>query len=258
MSIGSNLSLRLRLLRVALTKRFVHGDIQELALAYGNLPIGDIIGDLAPIELLRRVTVDSLNLPLPDFTPIRAADFGASGSAPASWNSEAVTARFVGELVAVMQARTVFEIGCFTGFTSAHIATALRGTAGSHFHYLDFDAEHLAATTRVLTDRGLAQHSTPHLGASVDPKMLAELPNTADLIFIDTTHEYNDTVAEIAAYGPRLTAQGVLVLHDSIRFPGVRKAINEAQRDYRVLTIATERGNGLTVLLPRGTERMHR
>lgn len=249
MSIVSNLRTRARLLRAALTRRYVYREIVNLALEVGNLPVTDVVGDLEPIELCARLGRGKPYVP-PDFSRIVPSDVIVESAATTSWTSEPATAQFIGRLAALMQAKVVFEIGCFTGYTTVHLAMALQPSDG-HIHYLDFDRSHLDTATKNLQRLGLHARATPYCGASVAPAVLAALPARADLIFIDTTHEYSDTVAEIAAYRQRLSPGGVIVLHDSIRFAGVRRAIAEVYESFGVLTFATERGNGLTVLVPR-------
>lgn len=250
MSISSNLSVRLHLLRTALTKRFIYTDIVDLACAYGNLPVEDVIGDLEPIAMLRQVGGLATHA-WPDFSAIKPDSMIGGPAHRQDWSSERNAAEFVGRLAAVMEARVVIELGCFIGYTSLHIATALRtqATAG-HLHYVDCADEYLATTGDNLRRLSLDAWATPHRGTSCDPALLTKLPRQADLVFIDTTHGYEDTRDEIATYGPRLTPGGCLALHDSIRFPGVRRAIAEVRDRFRICTFATERGNGLSVLLP--------
>ena len=52
-------------------------------------------------------------------------------------------------------------------------------------------------------------------GNDTDPAVAAQLPDTCDLLFIDTSHAYEHTVAELALYGPRVRPGGLIVLHDT-------------------------------------------
>jgi len=250
MSLLNNLRVRGRLLRAALTRRFVYPDVVSLALEHGHLPVVDVAADLEPFAFFEHVAGDGA-MPRVDFTALASLAVEESETT-AEWTSERGTAEFVARLAALMRAQTVFEIGCFTGYTTAHLATVLHAAnRDGRLHYLDFDAAHLAKAAARLRQLQLDHLATPHRGRSTDPAVLAALPATADLVFIDTTHGYEDTRDEIALYGRRLAPRGLLVLHDSIRFPGVRQAIGEVRAAYRVFTFATERGNGLTVLVPR-------
>lgn len=74
-------------------------------------------------------------------------------------------------------------------------------------------------------------------GDDLDPAVLRQLPPAADIVFIDTSHRYDQTLAELNVYYPRVRAGGKIVLHDTelarpigsevgIRFP-VKTAVEE-------------------------------
>ena len=52
-------------------------------------------------------------------------------------------------------------------------------------------------------------------GDDMDPAVQAQLPPQCDVLFIDTSHEYKHTLAELRAYMPRLTPGGVALFHDT-------------------------------------------
>jgi len=41
------------------------------------------------------------------------------------------------------------------------------------------------------------------------------LPNTADILFLDTSHTYNHTLAELELYVPRVKSGGICFFHDT-------------------------------------------
>ena len=41
------------------------------------------------------------------------------------------------------------------------------------------------------------------------------LPEAVDLLFIDTSHLYHDTVRELAAWGPLMASRSAIILHDT-------------------------------------------
>jgi len=49
-------------------------------------------------------------------------------------------------------------------------------------------------------------------GDDLSPQVLAGLPATADVVFIDTAHTYDHTLAELRAYAPRAP---LVLLHDT-------------------------------------------
>jgi len=251
MSSLTNLKCRLKLLKLALFKRFVYDDIDRIAVARG-LKHSDIIGTVGPLELIAKLRANPVDRPVPDFSRLRTEELIIEHGWTVNWSSEPSVARFMGQLAYACRATTVLEIGCFIGWTTAHIATALRSVGGSaRVHYLDYDEETLARATAALSRTGLADWGVPHHGGSLDPVVQAKLPRHADIIFIDTTHDYEQTRDEIHYYTGHLAPGGCLVLHDAIRYPGVRRAIHEGQGRFDICTFATERGNGVSVLIPK-------
>lgn len=55
----------------------------------------------------------------------------------------------------------------------------------------------------------------PIVGDDLDPDVAAQVPAHCDVLFIDSSHDYEHTRAELALYGPRVVAGGVIVLHDT-------------------------------------------
>ena len=52
-------------------------------------------------------------------------------------------------------------------------------------------------------------------GSDMDPDIYAKLPPEVDVLFIDTSHEYQHTLDELDAYVPRVVKGGVVLLHDT-------------------------------------------
>ncbi|HEU5394693.1 MAG TPA: class I SAM-dependent methyltransferase [Candidatus Methylomirabilis sp.] len=52
-------------------------------------------------------------------------------------------------------------------------------------------------------------------GEDLDPFVLSQLPAEADVVFVDTDHRYELTLAEIREYAGRVRSGGCLVLHDA-------------------------------------------
>jgi cephalosporin hydroxylase len=59
-------------------------------------------------------------------------------------------------------------------------------------------------------------------GDDMDPSVQSLLPAQADVFFLDTSHEYEHTLAELRAYMPRVAPGGVALFHDTniIGWPG--------------------------------------
>ncbi len=84
------------------------------------------------------------------------------------------------------------------------------------------------------------------VGDDLDTEVWAQLPDTADLVFIDTSHTYEQTVAELAI-APEWEPKSI-ILHD-VNQPQVRKAVDEfcAGENWRIA--AYEDPYGLTTLV---------
>jgi predicted O-methyltransferase YrrM len=72
-------------------------------------------------------------------------------------------------------------------------------------------------------------------GDDMDPQVQARLPQQVDVLFIDTSHEYEHTVRELGVFMPRVAPGGVALFHDT-RFvfadwdgslPPVGRAVDE-------------------------------
>src|SRR5207248_11077082 len=121
----------------------------------------------------------------------------------------------------------VVELGSFVGWASAHLAVALQANGHGKLYCVDCEEKNLQATRSNLKRLGLDRVATTLLGKSTEAAVTESLPNKIDILFIDTSHTYRDTVDELLLYSPRIEEGGCIVLHDSISFPGVRRAVAE-------------------------------
>jgi predicted O-methyltransferase YrrM len=73
-------------------------------------------------------------------------------------------------------------------------------------------------------------------GDDMDPSVQARLPGSVDVLFIDSSHNYDHTLAELRAYMPRVTPGGVALFHDTHLlgyqcpkddYPAVRLALDD-------------------------------
>jgi predicted O-methyltransferase YrrM len=60
-------------------------------------------------------------------------------------------------------------------------------------------------------------HPRWHLivGDDLDDETLDGLPSEVDVLFIDTSHTYDQTLAELRTYWRRVTSGGVILMHDT-------------------------------------------
>lgn len=251
MPLVSNLIPRPHLLRTALTRRFIWDEIVAMAKAHG-FETRDVRANTQPLAFARLLAGGAPLAAPPDFHAKIGLSENFQLADTYSWNSEPSVSQFLGEIAFYQRARTIVELGCYVGWTSAHLALGQSAArADGKLWCLDFDSRFLDAARTNLTRLGLAANAEFVQGMSLDPAVLARVPSDIDLLFIGTSHAYQPTLDEIAAYCPRLSASGLIVLHDSISQPGVRRAILDRFTEFFTLTFATEFGNGVTVLQPR-------
>ena len=242
----SNLADRLTLLRIVLTRRFIWPELSEV-MQKRYYPVRDVRASAQPLSFAARLP--RTDRPAPDFA---AAIGPLAAFAPAGtpdWASEAAVSECLGELAFRLGAAKVIEVGCFTGTTSAHLALGLRAAGGGgRLWCVDGDQAFLDVARANLGRLGLADAVEFICSHSTDAALVSKLPAEADLIFLDTSHEYAETARELALFLPLLKRGGYLAMHDSIKFQGVRRCVNELATRFEVLTFATQYGNGLSLL----------
>jgi predicted O-methyltransferase YrrM len=84
------------------------------------------------------------------------------------------------------------------------------------------------------------------LGDDLDPAVQAQLPDTADMVFIDTDHTYDQTVGELAYAATFNPAR--IVMHDYVMDP-VRQAADEFCAREGWTVVAMEEPFGLATLV---------
>lgn len=242
-----NLLDRFKLLRIGIFRRFIYPDLIAMTKAYG-IHYDDVRADVHPFEFARFILPTSRHGAIPDWSSLDAdlANF-TPAEFPPGFNSEPSVARFLGELAVHQPAKTVIELGCFVGWTTAHMAQALKHGGGGSIYAVDPLKKYLETMVANLKRHGLESLVKPVQGFSEDPQVLEQLPQKADIIFIDTGHNYPQTRREVELYASRLSRRGLIVLHDSMSAPGVRKSLLEV-KGFRKMTFGTERSNGVTVL----------
>ena len=246
-----NIAPRLGLLRTALFRRFIYPEVVKVAEKYG-LSYRDVRAGVEPIEFVRNLLAGNA-APPPDFASlIEPLESFMPPGAPYHFSSEPCVGRFLGQLTYYRNAQSVVELGCFVGWSSAHMALSLKACdRGGRIFCVDYMQDYLDAAMANLRRHGLGGIATPICGKSLDAAVMAALPDKIDIVFLDTSHAYPSTRDEILAYAPRLARAGCLVLHDSISADGVRRSVNEVADRFSVLTFATEQSNGVTVLQSR-------
>lgn len=108
-------------------------------------------------------------------------------------------------LVAETDAENVIELGTRTGVSTIAWLYGLAGTDG-HLWSVDIDTR---------PDIGTYDHWTFIQGDDLAAETIDQLPVQADIVFIDTSHAYDQTLRELNTYRWFVKPGGKLVLHDT-------------------------------------------
>jgi cephalosporin hydroxylase len=108
------------------------------------------------------------------------------------------------DLCQELDAKKVIELGTRGGVSTIAWLYGLKWTGG-HCWSVDIDEA---------PDLKL-NHWTFIQGDDLDPNTVCQLPDEADVVFIDTTHSFEDTLAELNVYQYKVRPGGRIVLHDT-------------------------------------------
>jgi len=111
-------------------------------------------------------------------------------------------------------AQLVYEIGVRNGYSTRAILEALDKTGG---RLVSCD---IADCQAVIQDEGLQRRWTFYQTTSKTfASMLSVWVAHADVIYIDSSHEYADVRADVIGMWPLLKVGGVMIMHDTLAFP---------------------------------------
>jgi predicted TIM-barrel fold metal-dependent hydrolase len=126
------------------------------------------------------------------------------------------------------------EVGAYKGRSACYMAERIRELGlDVRFDVVDtFQGdEHIGADdlwpafSDNLARAGLLSGVTAHRALSVDAAQ-EFAPNSLDFVFIDATHTLEAVSQDIAAWWPKLKADGLIAGHDYAYFPGVKGAVD--------------------------------
>lgn len=136
----------------------------------------------------------------------------------------------------------IVEIGSYRGKSACYLAEGAKRGLGAFVTCVDpwglpgnktgrygfadpatFEAFHAQVATMGLEDR-----ITAIVGFSVD--VAADWTAPIGLLYVDGSHEYEDVIADIDAWGGKIVPGGLIVFDDVNRTcPGVKKAVNRLE-----------------------------
>lgn len=142
-------------------------------------------------------------------------------------------------LVVASRARRILQFGTFLGGSAIVLADlAAQNGEGAQLVSIDPDPNMNACAREYVTRAGLGGMFETADAHSLDPALLKRLAEAEwDVIYLDTTHQYQQTREEIAAIAPLCGPATLFLFHDASAFAaetldtgrqgGVRRAIRE-------------------------------
>jgi predicted O-methyltransferase YrrM len=148
----------------------------------------------------------------------------------------------------IIKAKTAIEVGIYRGAGSLHLAQAISENGGGELHLVELSSDYMTDVQSKIKKSNLKINVISHCGRSDDKQILSDLPK-ADIIFLDADHTYNGVKPDFDNYWPLLKNGGVLLIHDTVMWPGTRKLANELfTHGYPITTLATNGGAGISIL----------
>lgn len=133
-------------------------------------------------------------------------------------------------LTVLLNAKLVIELGMRDGNSSSAFLYGIEKTGGRLWS-CDLDPLHETCIWRKHEPSDLInfmhdQDWTRNRGDDIE--LAPTAPTGADILFIDTSHLYEHTAAELKSYFPKLNDNGILIIHDTDGcYPGQDQAVNE-------------------------------
>ncbi|MFA9478221.1 O-methyltransferase [Phycisphaerales bacterium AB-hyl4] len=125
-----------------------------------------------------------------------------------AWQIPRDEAQLLAQLVRMGRCRSTCEIGVSYGFSTLHLAAAVR-EHGGHLHGFDASANKVQAATKHLTEAGLMEHVTLHLGDARETLGQVTPAQPYDFVFIDAVKTQSRDYLE--AVRPKLAERAVIV-----------------------------------------------
>jgi predicted O-methyltransferase YrrM len=117
--------------------------------------------------------------------------------------------QFLHDVTVVMNAKQVVELGVREGCSTSAFLSALTETSGNLW---SCDIQRPIGEVAKFLDNF---NWSFNLGNSISLTTIKVIPNSYDIVFIDTSHFFNETYQEMTLYFQNLRLGGLMILHDS-------------------------------------------
>ena len=136
------------------------------------------------------------------------------------FSSEPEVGIFLNSLIKLIGAKNVLELGTFKGATTLYLAEAVKHNGHGKVYTIDLK-NYLSIHVK---HSGLLKYIKHIIGS--DLKVLKNLKIKFDLVFIDTSHELEQTLREFRLLDKIIKPGGLMAFHDSISHSGVKQIIS--------------------------------
>ncbi len=116
--------------------------------------------------------------------------------------------------------RTILELGTGTGESTVPLLFAAKEIGGVVY---SIDIDQCKEAKRTVESYGLS----PYWNFAQGNDLAVEWKRPIDHLFIDTSHSFDNTLAELKKYEPFVNRGGVITIHDSVSFPEVKDAVED-------------------------------
>lgn len=151
------------------------------------------------------------------------------------------------KLVCSISAKTVIELGVNTGESTIALLEAVAITGGKLY---SLDIFPRPDTEKMLQSYGLTGPWEFIIADDLEYIKTWPKEKLADIVFVDTSHQYEQTKKEIAAYEPIVRPGGIMIFHDTVSYyDGVQKPINEFLKTHKTYKYENKNNcNGLGIM----------
>lgn len=159
------------------------------------------------------------------------------------WSAEEEVGNVLTALIKCHNATNVLELGTLEGYVTKYLMDAVNELGGT-LTSVDVQDNRKDITKKMMEEGGHKFIT----GSSLD--VCKSLPKASyDLIYVDTIHEWYHALPEFKLIEHLVKQGGLLVYHDTIKFPDMRRLTNYVKAfRFESVTIRTPEGNGLSII----------
>jgi len=153
-------------------------------------------------------------------------------------------------LVRYFRPKRIIEVGTYAGTASCFLAAAQYAYQKErNLTLVELKEENTRKTRENLAKLNLEEGVTIHIGDSAEIAKSGKI-EVSDFMFIDADHKLSGVTRDVNAYWPLLKSEGIMVLHDSISWNGVRTVTNKLEASQNnVFTLASSLASGISVIV---------